>query len=60
MSLTALIIALGILVDNAIVISDGIQVNIDSGEDNTSAAVNAVKKAAVPVFTATLTTVAAV
>ncbi len=60
MSLTALIIALGILVDNAIVISDGIQVNIDSGEDNTSASINAVKKAAVPVFTATLTTVAAV
>ncbi len=60
MSLTALIVALGILVDNAIVISDGIQVNIDEGQDNTSAALNAVKKAAVPVFTATLTTVAAV
>lgn len=60
MSLTALIVALGILVDNAIVISDGIQVNIDNGEDNESAAINAVKKASIPVFTATLTTVAAV
>lgn len=60
MSLTALIIALGILVDNAIVISDGIQVNIDEGQDNESAAISAVKKAAIPVFTATLTTVAAV
>ena len=44
MSLTALIIALGILVDNAIVISDGIQVNLDGGQDNGSASVNAVKK----------------
>lgn len=60
MSLTALIVALGILVDNAIVISDGIQVNIDEGMDNTTASLSAVKKAAVPVFTATLTTVAAV
>lgn len=59
MSLTALIIALGVLVDNAIVISDGIQVNIDSGMDNTKASVAAVKRASIPVFTATLTTVAA-
>lgn len=59
MSLTALIIALGILVDNAIVISDGIQVNIDEGMDNLKASTSAVKKALIPVFTATLTTVAA-
>jgi len=60
MSLTALIIALGILVDNAIVISDGIQVNIDGGLDNMTASLGAVKKASIPVFTATLTTVAAI
>ncbi|MCT4631639.1 MAG: efflux RND transporter permease subunit [Firmicutes bacterium] len=59
MSLTALIVALGVLVDNAIVISDGIQVNIDNGMDNTTGAISAVKKASIPVFTATLTTVAA-
>lgn len=60
MSLTALIIALGVLVDNAIVITDGIQVNIDNGMDNRQAALQAVKKASIPIFTATLTTVAAV
>lgn len=60
MSLTALIIALGILVDNAIVISDGIQVNIDNGQDNLNGSIDAVKKAAIPVFTATLTTIAAI
>lgn len=59
MSLTALIIALGILVDNAIVISDGIQTNIDSGMTNRMASGLAVKRAALPIFTATLTTIAA-
>jgi len=58
-SLTALIIALGILVDNAIVISDGIQVEIDGGLDNDVAAKLATHKTSIPVFTATVTTVLA-
>ncbi len=58
-SLTALIIALGILVDNAIVISDSIQVEIDNGVDNITAAKSSTHKASIPVFTATVTTVLA-
>ncbi len=58
-SLTALIIALGILVDNAIVISDSIQVEIDKGLDNDTAAKLSTHKASIPVFTATITTVLA-
>lgn len=45
-SLGALIIALGMLVDNAIVVTDGILVRVNRGEDPTSAA-NAVVKATV-------------
>lgn len=59
MSLTALIIALGILVDNAIVISDTIQVRIDNGEDKLDAAFKGTSMSSIPIFTATLTTVAA-
>ena len=58
-SLTALIIALGILVDNAIVISDSIQVEIDKGLSNIEAAKRSTHKASIPVFTATVTTVLA-
>jgi multidrug efflux pump subunit AcrB len=58
-SLTALIIALGILVDNAIVVSDMIQVRMNDGEDRISAVRNGTKMSAVPIFTATLTTIAA-
>ncbi len=58
-SLTALIIALGILVDNAIVISDSIQVEIDKGLDSNTAAKLSTQKASIPVFTATVTTVLA-
>ena len=58
-SLTALIISLGILVDNAIVISDTIQVRYDGGEDLESAAIEGTRLCSVPIFTATLTTIAA-
>ncbi|WP_432409338.1 efflux RND transporter permease subunit [Wukongibacter sp. M2B1] len=58
-SLTALIVALGVLVDNAIVISDTIQVRIDNGEGKLQAAFKGTSMSAVPIFTATLTTVAA-
>lgn len=60
MSLTALIVALGVLVDNAIVISDTVQVRIDKhGEDRVTAAFEGTKMSALPIFTATLTTIAA-
>jgi len=58
-SISALIIALGMLVDNAIVISDAIQVRLDNGEDRFDACVNGVREVAIPVFSSTLTTVAA-
>ncbi|TCO72274.1 efflux RND transporter permease subunit [Marinisporobacter balticus] len=59
MSLTALIVALGILVDNAIVISDTIQVRIDDGENKLDACYNGTALSSTPIFTATLTTIAA-
>lgn len=59
MSLTALIVALGILVDNAIVISDAIQVRINQGEDRIDAAYHGTALSSIPIFTATLTTIAA-
>ena len=58
-SISALIIALGMLVDNAIVTSDAIQVRMDRGDDRLDACISGVREVAVPVFTSTLTTVAA-
>lgn len=56
-SLASLIVALGMLVDNAIVVSDAIQVRFDRGEDKASACVNGAKEVALPVLASTLTTV---
>ncbi len=58
-SISALIIALGILVDNAIVIIDAIQVHINNGLSKTEAAFLGAKEQAIPVLTSTLTTIAA-
>lgn len=58
-SIAALIIALGMLVDDAIVIIDSIQVQIDEGMEKMAACVVGTKRAIRPVFTATLTTAAA-
>ncbi|AOT70933.1 efflux RND transporter permease subunit [Geosporobacter ferrireducens] len=58
-SLAGLIIALGMIVDNTIVISDGIAVRYSNGESKREAAINATGAAAMPVFTSTLTTLAA-
>lgn len=58
-SLTALIVALGILVDNAIVVTDAIQVKIDNGISVLEASKEGAIESALPIFTATLTTVAA-
>lgn len=58
-SLTALIVALGILVDNAIVVTDAIQVKVDNGISVLEASKEGAMESALPIFTATLTTVAA-
>ncbi len=53
-SLGALIIALGMLVDNAIVVVDGMLVRIQGGEDPEKAASNVVQQSAMPLLGATL------
>ncbi|MCK8060005.1 MULTISPECIES: efflux RND transporter permease subunit [unclassified Fusibacter] len=58
-SISALIISLGILVDNAIVISDAIQVHINDGMNKVKASYLGAKEQSIPVLTSTLTTVAA-
>jgi multidrug efflux pump subunit AcrB len=58
-SIGGLIITLGMLVDDAIVITDVAQRNFDAGMNRQDAAISAVKTLFVPVSTATLTTVAA-
>ena len=58
-SLAALIIVLGMLVDNAIVVSDSIQSKLDTGMDRKQAAVEGTQAVAVPVFISMLTTVSA-
>lgn len=57
-SISALIVALGMLVDNAIVMSDAIQVHIDSGMERLKSCILGVRQMAVPVLTSTLTTIA--
>ena len=58
-SLAALIISLGLLVDNAIVISESILVRRENGQAATAAAISAGKEMAIPLLTSSLTTVAA-
>jgi multidrug efflux pump subunit AcrB len=53
-SLGALIIALGMLVDNAIVVVDGVLVRLQKGEDAKQAAIKVVKQTAIPLFGATV------
>ncbi|WP_105258390.1 efflux RND transporter permease subunit [Pseudoalteromonas sp. T1lg88] len=53
-SLGALIIALGMLVDNAIVVVDGVLVRMQKGEKASSAAVKVVNQSAWPLLAATL------
>ena len=53
-SLGALIIALGMLVDNAIVVVDGVLVRLQKGEDAKQAAIEVVKQTAIPLFGATV------
>jgi multidrug efflux pump subunit AcrB len=59
MSLTALIIALGLLVDNAIVISESILVQMREGKSPFSAAVDSAQELRFPLLVSSLTTAAA-
>ncbi|SMP68603.1 efflux RND transporter permease subunit [Anoxynatronum buryatiense] len=58
-TITGLIMALGMLVDNAIVVSDSIQNKIDEDIDQLTACVEGTKEVAIPVLSSTLTTIAA-
>lgn len=58
-SITAFIVALGMLVDNAIVVSDSIQLKIDSGLEKMEACVVGTGEVIISILTSTLTTVAA-
>ncbi len=58
-SLGALIIALGMLVDNAIVVVDGMKVRIEAGQDATEAASEVVGQTAMPLLGATVVAILA-
>ncbi len=58
-SLGALIIALGMLVDNAIVVTDGMRMRMKQGEDALSAAKAVVSQTAVPLLGATIVAITA-
>lgn len=58
-SIAAFVLALGMLVDNAIVVAENIQWRLDRGESRRQAALNAVGELAIPLAGATATTVAA-
>ncbi|TPV94330.1 MAG: efflux RND transporter permease subunit [Myxococcales bacterium FL481] len=59
MSIAALVIALGMLVDNAIVVAEQVQRRIDDGMARADAAFSTVRELALPLLTATGTTIAA-
>lgn len=54
MSLGALIIAMGMMVDNSIVVADGIAINLRKGMDRFQAAVRATATPALPLLSATI------
>ncbi|MEM7672061.1 MAG: efflux RND transporter permease subunit [Verrucomicrobiota bacterium] len=58
-ALAALIIALGLLVDNAIVMAEGIMIRRENGEDKYKAAIQAGSEMTIPLLTSSLTTAAA-
>lgn len=53
-SLGTFILALGMLVDNAIVITDLVQVKVNKGIERTRAAIESVKEVSLPLFAATV------
>jgi len=58
-SLAALIMALGMLVDNAIVVAESMMVKMETGESATSAAISSSKELTIPLLISSLTTSAA-
>jgi multidrug efflux pump len=58
-TIAALIITIGIIVDNAIVISESIQFHIDEGKSKLEASLLSVKENNIPVLASSLTTIAA-
>jgi len=58
-SLGALIIALGMLVDNAIVVTDGMRIKMEGGQDALTAAREVVGQTAIPLLGATIVAVTA-
>ncbi|MCZ6448250.1 MAG: efflux RND transporter permease subunit [Alphaproteobacteria bacterium] len=59
MSIAAMIIALGMLVDNAIVVAEDIRARLERGVERTRAAVESSGTLAVPLLTSSLTTILA-
>jgi multidrug efflux pump subunit AcrB len=57
MSIASLIIALGMLVDNGIVIAEDIRTRLQNGEDRREAALASGRTLAIPLLTSTLTTI---
>lgn len=59
MSIAALIIALGLLVDNAVVVSEQVLVRLGDGQERKDAVIDAVKNLTIPLLAASGTTIAA-
>ncbi len=57
MTISGLILVVGMLVDNAIVVVQNIYRHIEKGEDRKTATINATAEIAYPVFTSTMTTI---
>jgi multidrug efflux pump subunit AcrB len=58
-SIAAIIVALGLLVDNGVVVAEDIRKQLDQGVDRLTAALSTPKSLGVPLLTSSLTTVAA-
>lgn len=58
-SIAAIIVALGLLVDNGVVIAEDIRKRLDEGEERFDAALATPKSLAVPLLTSSITTIAA-
>ena len=57
MSIAAMIIVLGLLVDNGIVVAEDIRVRMERGVDRVAAAIGSAQSLAIPLLTSSLTTV---
>lgn len=59
LTIVGLIVAIGILVDNSIVITEGVKTNIDQGINKIESAKKAITDNSIPILSSTLTTIAA-